>query len=89
VVEQRVVALGEVGDMPLMGQQMTLVGWSEFLDRLAPGSSAGHRIHGRAARRSARRSIGTSGAILAGGTRNAWAISLAGAGFESLVDHIL
>src|SRR5271166_204828 len=47
VVEQHIVALGEVGDMPFMGQQMTLVRRSEFLDRLPPGSSPGHRIHGR------------------------------------------
>lgn len=31
----------------------------------------------------------TSGAILAGGTRHVWAISLAGPGFESLAVHIL
>ena len=47
LVQQGTVALAEVRDMALVGQQVTLPRQSKFLDRLPPGPSARHRIHGR------------------------------------------
>lgn len=44
MVEQQAVAFGEVRDVSLVGQQMTVTGWSEPLERFSPGPPAPHRI---------------------------------------------
>ena len=40
------VAFGQMGDVALVGEQMTFAFRCEFLERVAPGASAGHRVDG-------------------------------------------
>ena len=40
------VALGEMGDVALMGEQMSFALRGEILERIPPFTSAGHRVDG-------------------------------------------
>ncbi|GAA4055112.1 hypothetical protein GCM10022214_02760 [Actinomadura miaoliensis] len=44
MLQEPVVTVGQVGDVPFEGQQVTFVLWREGLEVLAPGPATGQRV---------------------------------------------